>query len=114
MRNGSGSYKRKRYSPLQNGYDQQNNYSQQSGYGQQNCYSNNITVNTMGTTSRMDVINEMEVQVCVHTEARNHEVDIKAKVSTSNRSQNYNGAQVSTSSTHQGMYSVPSPFYAAQ
>jgi hypothetical protein len=101
-----GSYKGKKYSLLQNGYGQYNNYSQQSGYGQQNCYSNNNTVNTVGTTSRMDVVNEMEVQFCAHREARIREVDIKAKGSTSNCSQNYNGAQASTSSTHRGMYSV--------
>ena len=64
----------------------------------------------MGTTSRMDVVNEMEVQVCAHRETRIREVDIKAKGSTSNRSQNYTGAQASTSSAHQGMYSVPPPF----
>ena len=58
----------------------------------------------------MDVVNKMEVQVCVSTEARIHEVDIKARVSTPNHTQNYNGAQASTSSTHQGMYSVPPPF----
>ena len=64
----------------------------------------------MGTTSRMYVVNEMEVQVCAHKEARIHEVDIKAKGSTSNRTQNYNGAQASISSTQQRMYSVPPPF----
>jgi hypothetical protein len=61
------------------------------------------------TTRRMDVVNEMEVKVCAHTEARICEVDIKARGSTANRTQNYNGAQVSTSSTHQRMYSVPPP-----
>jgi hypothetical protein len=60
----------------------------------------------MNTTSRINVVNEMEVQVCAHTEARICEVDIKARGSTANRTQNYNAAHVSTSSTHQGMYSV--------
>jgi len=63
----------------------------------------------MSTTSRMDVVNEMEVQVCAHTVARICEVDIKARGSTAHCTQNYNGAQVSTSSTHQGIYSVPPP-----
>jgi len=108
-RNGSDNYRGIGCSPQQNGYGQQNSYSQQSGYGQQNGYSQQHYSQQNGYNQQNGYSQQ---NGCLGARSYGGQGPRGGYQGQrfNNRTQNYNGAQASTSSPHQGMYSVPPPF----
>jgi len=108
-RNGSDNYRGIGCSPQQNGYGQQNSYSQQSGYGQQNGYSQQHYSQQNGYNQQNGYSQQ---NGCLGARSYGGQGPRGGYQGQrfNNRTQNYNGAQASNSSPHQGMYSVPPPF----
>lgn len=108
-RNVSDNYRGNGCSPQQNGYGQQNSYSQQSGYGQQNGYSQQHYSQQNGYNQQSGYSQQ---NGCLGARSYGGQGPRGGYQGQrfNNRTQNYNGAQASTSSPHQGMYSVPPPF----